>query len=833
MQSRGSIRLFESYKIRSILLFILLFYLLASRVPPRTLAQEKILFYDDFETLEENVWQKFENEGNVLLEDSFLKLSSTNANSFPYFYLKPDSFSFPNKPYSVIVKFRYPILGPWGTGIALGRNILENGRPLSSYDPDKEEISLISIWQETTGGFRIVRRKCTNNNCVRERLYPSSSSVLHETGDHVFRFDYFPETETAEISLDEIWSATLDSFPAISTIWLGNPFTLDGMKNWTSLYVDFVKVVSSGQNFTSVILIPGLGASWNTEAILKGEKEGQESWSMTPFVRVYDNLLNTLETAGYQRNSNLFVFNYDWRQPVAEIAQQLDSFITNNSIETPLNLIGHSLGGLVARAYWQNGHEENIEKIITLGTPHQGVVQAYEALAGGVISENTNWESVALSILLRLRYPFHLSMAEILREETPVLFDLTPLLDFFKVKSQIVPLSQLSFQNSWLKSLNETIPGFSQLDFLSGNTGINTTEWLLAKPRGIIEEILGTWPDGVPYERVKGEGDQTVLFKSSYLEDKTPYSFSINHRFLPSQPESVEKILELLDINATPVISTELFPRNNSLIFLVASPVVLQVITPDNQTYDSDSEGFVAIPSPQEGMYRVLLQGIGSGEYHLLVGQLFEEDVWSSYTGSAEPDQQIVYDFNIFPSSPLKEPLLESLQQYLTALQEEIKNLQTQHPSSFLVKAETLIEEILTAADQEKWCLARIKMRRLIRKIFAFRQTNFQLFPLRKSEEAVALSGKALALLGEKTDSCRLKQAKRSWRFANRFKGFTKRTLRLRKKRGKVDPLSALAFQKGEAYLKEAQEAIKESLCSSAQANSFLAILFFQETLRH
>jgi len=86
-----------------------------------------------------------------------------------------------------------------------------------------------------------------------------------------------------------------------------------------------------------------------------------------------------------QMNANLFLFPYDWRKPIEEIAEDLASFI-NSTVRriwgnTKIDIIAHSMGGLVTKA-WLLSHtsEQNIGKIIMVGVPHLGSPQAYVSL---------------------------------------------------------------------------------------------------------------------------------------------------------------------------------------------------------------------------------------------------------------------------------------------------------------------------------------------------------------------------------------------------------------------------------------------------------------------
>jgi pimeloyl-ACP methyl ester carboxylesterase len=99
---------------------------------------------------------------------------------------------------------------------------------------------------------------------------------------------------------------------------------------------------------------------------------------------------------------NLLVgFGYDWRQNNTYTAQQLaallnniyDTYSANTGSDFRIILLGHSMGGLVARAYLENVGPANGDKVlgkiaalITLGTPHLGAHLALDSLVGNTLS---------------------------------------------------------------------------------------------------------------------------------------------------------------------------------------------------------------------------------------------------------------------------------------------------------------------------------------------------------------------------------------------------------------------------------------------------------------
>ena len=100
-----------------------------------------------------------------------------------------------------------------------------------------------------------------------------------------------------------------------------------------------------------------------------------------PFAQSYHNVVKTLENAGYVQGQDLFVSTWDWRTPVAPVDNVNDGSLTAsfaditdatfdtgldylahtiqeaksaNPTATAVDLITHSTGGLVARAYVQS-----------------------------------------------------------------------------------------------------------------------------------------------------------------------------------------------------------------------------------------------------------------------------------------------------------------------------------------------------------------------------------------------------------------------------------------------------------------------------------------------
>lgn len=164
-----------------------------------------------------------------------------------------------------------------------------------------------------------------------------------------------------------------------------------------------------------------------------------------PLTRVYDDLIQSLQNVGYTLNKDLFVVTYDWRVlpgPEPETEEKIDGKIegldaqslvdtrfdygadylgffldraatewakTHGNAELDsVDVIAHSTGGLVTRAYIQSdayhesytfGKDEadqpltrqlpRVNHFISMGVPHRGAAKAWNVLHNNVISDST------------------------------------------------------------------------------------------------------------------------------------------------------------------------------------------------------------------------------------------------------------------------------------------------------------------------------------------------------------------------------------------------------------------------------------------------------------
>jgi pimeloyl-ACP methyl ester carboxylesterase len=85
---------------------------------------------------------------------------------------------------------------------------------------------------------------------------------------------------------------------------------------------------------------------------------------------------------------DLFQFPYDWRRDIRALAGQLHAALERWAAGTTRRfiLVGHSMGGLISRAYlalYPEAAERRVERVILLGTPNHGAPEAIRNLIQG------------------------------------------------------------------------------------------------------------------------------------------------------------------------------------------------------------------------------------------------------------------------------------------------------------------------------------------------------------------------------------------------------------------------------------------------------------------
>lgn len=438
-----------------------------------------------------------------------------------------------------------------------------------------------------------------------------------------------------------------------------------------------------------VIIVPGIMGSWTNN---KGERV------LDPIFHTYNNLYNELKKAGYEPEKKLFTFPYNWRESNVNTALLLKEKINQvkqTSKSPRVDIIAHSMGGLVARQYIEgDGYENDIDQLITLGTPHRGSPESYLIWEGGVLFKEKliPFPFDLREIFQRWYFEFEAEeqgyevLFKYVREKVLSVGELLPVYDYLREAETLTLRSYPDNypKNEFLENLNsdENVQKFrnTNIDFVNivGKENKNKTLNFirvtdLPEKLGKQKEYQDSWRYGYPENLDKinsdhgfelGEGDGTVPLSSASFMGSTQ-TLPLKHHGLAEDQQSIDEVIHWLTGTYPPEPPPE-EPKTpwwrRFLFFFFKSPVDFQITDPmgrkigknfsTQDTFEEipyafysgfqDNLEFVTIPNPIDGEYKVTGEGVGSGEYELNIFHASEtEEQERSYWGEIQTGQEV------------------------------------------------------------------------------------------------------------------------------------------------------------------------------------------------
>ncbi len=398
-----------------------------------------------------------------------------------------------------------------------------------------------------------------------------------------------------------------------SPIQVGNNLWLYGtLPTDTGLHIGLATNTSIPLPTYPIVIVPGMFASWNSQAILHNIDVTYDTWKLNPNVSEYDAIIQTLQNQGRTQNKDLFIFNYDWRKPLTETVQNLNNFLSNiiwsSNPHQPVQLIGHSLGGVITRLYAQQNDTKPIKNIVTAGSPLLGTPQSYKPLAGGEIDRENTLMWMAEKLIVLLNKSKIESDKDTITRMLPVLSDLLPTFPYLKNQSGSYIVSSLL--NTTLSNM-QINPSISQLYI--GGTGYQVNAGYVLGSRTVSDDLLNTYPDGHPQSSWAEDGDGVTLLKSSFNQiSPAPTS---NHGEIIFEKNNIKTILSSLGIETQdeniPIgQGTSIFP---TILTFIQSPAVIEI--EHNGTTHKENDGLIWIQNAENGTYTLNVDGVGEGEY--------------------------------------------------------------------------------------------------------------------------------------------------------------------------------------------------------------------------
>ena len=365
----------------------------------------------------------------------------------------------------------------------------------------------------------------------------------------------------------------------------------------TAVPIPTPTVTPTPSEVTKVFFAPGMGASWNVDAFIGCKKSGYNGdWSLAPYAKsVYSSTLSTLTSKGW----NVLLFNYDWRQNIKDNGMILNNFINSNTTTNEkINMVGHSMGGLVEQAYLVSQMGGKASKFYGVGVPNQGSALSYP-VSGGEIWADDLTEKIGVTLFFN-----HCGIPESYK-------NVLPTYNYLRDNK-----TKLLKENYSLKTQNNFLP----TNFVSPFWGVKVgtlagTDQQTLKIINVTKD--SKWPDGKPTAKeYVNQGDGTVLLQSAQIDGALNDVISESHSGIIASTEGINHILRFL---GTPEIPDPPYSDSKSSLILIGYPGNFWV-TDKNGVVTQSENGMVAIMDPTDGNYQLQITPT-SANTTFIVGQ--------------------------------------------------------------------------------------------------------------------------------------------------------------------------------------------------------------------
>lgn len=402
-----------------------------------------------------------------------------------------------------------------------------------------------------------------------------------------------------------------------------------------------------------IVLVPGFFGSWNKEAVLHDKSVDTLDWKLNPVIHEYDGLIGTFKNLGLTEGQDFLVFPYDWRKKLDDSATDLKNFMSTKIVDpnSKVELVGHSLGGLVSRVYTQKFADNRTDKIITVGSPHQGLPAVYKAVEAGDLERDDSLFWLIQRMLLVANKKGLESDKDTITRILPVAKNVFPTYNFLKNnKGEEISVTSMVIKNDSLANYNSSVSSiFNLLQTFAGVKG-PTTYGYNVEPRSLTDELLGIYPDGRPTSSFAATGDLVVPFSSAIL-DSDYVSLDGNHGEIISKSQGIKEILKSLEIpfSDSQIIESSPTKISPSILLVIKSPAEMEVIK-DNISY-KEKDGMILIENATDGNYILKVKGKENGIYTAFVGLIGEsKESFNQITGqiTKNPPQLQIDQYEIF-----------------------------------------------------------------------------------------------------------------------------------------------------------------------------------------
>ncbi len=384
-------------------------------------------------------------------------------------------------------------------------------------------------------------------------------------------------------------------------------------------------------------------------------------------VDIFAGMIDTFNKNGYVEGTNLFVFPYDWRLSNTINQKLLKDFVSTvlaKSGKKKVNIIAHSMGGLMVQDYIAENTDSAIDHIFYIAVPHLGAPKTFKTVMYG------DDMGFRFSVAGLFQVPvLNEQRVKIITQNMPAVYELLPSKKYIEsISHYIQDRSQsnhdmgfddiqkymttdgrnekmFAFASQLHNKVDNSNPSAETYNFAGCGNTKTITGFTLTKE----QSLTLTGFKIIPEHRISyGSGDGVVPIASA-IASTVAHNYYIStgsHGTMPSLPQVQNAILDILqgkNITTTNALSDQsAICTLEGNIIEVHSPVSLDIydeqgrhtgITVDgieygipNVQYDViNDEKIVFLPSGQR--YKIIQRAESAGAYDMYISHVNGSDI--------------------------------------------------------------------------------------------------------------------------------------------------------------------------------------------------------------
>jgi pimeloyl-ACP methyl ester carboxylesterase len=325
--------------------------------------------------------------------------------------------------------------------------------------------------------------------------------------------------------------------------------------------------------------------------------------------RPYHDLANSLQA----RNYDVSIFPYDWRLDIASQVYPLRLFLDNLFAGQPsgqqVDVVAHSLGGLLMRAYLQKFPEDKrIHSVTYLGTPQAGAPIAYAKLMGSASLIDKFGANICVPNGLDLPLCLNLDTETFVSMHFPSVYQLLPRDPFISV-NEGGTISPEPLSASFARLSEPTIARYNDLVssqlleeannlYAAGLAGPNSVPRSFAINGTKHTTLVGIdftdsgCPRGIP--EFDSDGTVPHLSSATFLVPGANFYVDEEHGKLPANPSVAQQIANILSGNENSLASgITTLPLADADVwdYSSCSPILINVTDVLGRTNGLDNKG--------------------------------------------------------------------------------------------------------------------------------------------------------------------------------------------------------------------------------------------------